>query len=104
MIRQDKYVVGDKVRFDISMVMEHCRSWAPDVTKEYTITRVDEIESPHSQRGAGHTQLVSISENPSPFGGEFSGKWFLPIDRSAQKPVRRAYEQIQRDGYYRRAP
>lgn len=78
-IRQDTYKVGDAVKWRLSVVAEHCLTWAPDLTKEYTVIEVRDETNPHLQRAAGHTQQIRVSPNYCPYGDKFSGAWFEPV-------------------------
>ena len=77
-VRTDKFAVGDVVEWNTPIVMQHCRTWAPDITKPVTVIAVSSIDNEHLQRAGGHTQLVRIEPNYCPWGDEFSGTWFKP--------------------------
>jgi hypothetical protein len=77
-VRTDKFAVGDVVEWNTSIVMQHCRTWAPDITTPVTVIAVRSVDNEHLQRAGGHTQLVRIEPNYCPWGDEFSGTWFKP--------------------------
>lgn len=86
MIRRDKYVVGDVVRFD----PQFSSSYALWFDGEYTITAVENLEGKvRDLAGVGHTQWLQFQE---PFDdgfakvptGTWSGAYFLPIERESQ--------------------
>lgn len=84
--RMDRYRPGDKVEWLLPAVMANCRTWAPDMTKEFSIIAVR--EAPGVRRE--HCQLVRVTPNYSPYGDEFSGSWFKPIERPSAFPEARA--------------
>jgi len=69
------FKVGDVVWWHVPTVMDHCRTWAPDISKPVTVIDVQDVPCPLG----GHPQLVRVSPNYSPYGDEFAGSWFLPV-------------------------
>lgn len=90
--RQDKFAVGDKVWWHIPTVMDHCRTWSPDITRPVKIIAVKEREpGSNGKINAGHTQLVRVSPNYCPWGDQFDGSWLLPVGiKSHNDPAFRA--------------
>ena len=84
--RQDRYRRGDKVEWLLPVVMQNCRTWAPDLTKEFSIIAVRDAPGVRPE----HCQLVRVAPNYSPYGDEFSGGWFKPIERPSSFPETRA--------------
>ena len=79
-MREDRFSVGDEVWWHIPTVMDHCRSWAPNITKPVTVIAVKNhtLMSGSDRPASGHWQLVRVSPNYCPWGDEFDGLWFLP--------------------------
>jgi len=79
--RTDRFAVGDEVWWHIPTVMDHCRSWAPDITRPTTIIAVREhpCAAPDHVNRSRHTQLVRVQPNYCPWGDEFEGGWLLPV-------------------------
>lgn len=71
--REDRFSVGDEVWWNIPVVMDFCRTWAPDITKPVTVIAVKE------HTNSGHSQMVRVSPNYCPHTDEFDGGWFLPV-------------------------
>lgn len=74
--RDDKFKVGDKVWWNVPVVMQACRTWVPDTMKPTVVIAVRD-----HMPNAGHSQLVRVSPNYCPYGDEFDGSWFYPINR-----------------------
>lgn len=74
--REDRFAVGDEVWWNVPVVMEHCRTWAPDITRPTTVIAVK--DRPPRFIPASHSQLVRVSPNYCPYGDEFDGIWLLP--------------------------
>ena len=85
-VRTDVFAIGDRVEWNVPVVMQFCRTWAPDITKPVEIIAVRSAGNEHLQRAAGHTQLVRVSPNYSPFDDEFSGAWFKPTSHPEDTP------------------
>lgn len=72
--REDLFQVGDVVWYNIPVVMDCCRSWAPDITKPVTVIAVKD-----AGHNTSHKQLIRVTPNYNPYGDEFGGIWFLPV-------------------------
>ncbi len=101
-IRQDKFKIGDSIWWHIPTVMEHCRSWAPDICNPTTVIAVEDITNPHLQKAAGHTQRVRIAPNYCPYGDEFSGGWFNPTGKKSHNDDQAHWLAKYARRYYRR--
>ncbi len=66
-----RFEVGDVVWWHIPTVMDHCRTWAPDITRPVKLIAVSSTD--------GGDEMVRVQPNYFKHGDEFNASWFLPV-------------------------